>query len=91
MAIIPELFDKYASIVFWRIDYQIENIHSKQGLASLVLIKNQPPQNGSCSINHFIGIGLQTPFLIECTNWFDLDGSIVRYEYFGKFFYLKRN
>ncbi len=77
-------------MAFWRIDYQIENSQSKKGLASLVLVKNQLPQNGVCSINHFIGISLQTSFFIECVNWIDLDGSIVRYEYFGNNYYFKK-
>ena len=42
------------------------------------------------SINHFIGISLQTSFFIECVNWIDLDGSIVRYEYFGNNYYFKK-
>lgn len=90
LTLFPKLFDTYPSMVFWRINYQIENSQSKKGLASLVLIKNQPPQNGVCSISPNNGISLQTPFLIECVNWIDLDGSIIRYEYFGKIYHFKK-
>ena len=89
LTLLPQLFDAYPSVFTWRIDYQIENARLITGLASLVLIKNQLPQSGVCSVYPNNGTSLETMFNISCRNWLDSDGSIVRYEYFGN--YLKKN
>ena len=78
------LFTFNPSLIYWRIDYQIVNSQSISGLASLILIKNQLPQSGTCSVQPSNGTSLQTMFQIACSNWQDLDGSIVKYEFFGK-------
>jgi hypothetical protein len=88
LTLLPQLFDAYPSVFTWRIDYQIENARLITGLASLVLIKNQLPQSGVCSVYPNNGTSFETMFNISCRNWLDSDGSIVRYEYFGN--YLKK-
>jgi hypothetical protein len=86
LTLLPQLFNAYPSVFNWRIDYQIENSQLIKGLASLILINNQLPQSGVCSVNPNNGTSLETMFSISCKNWLDLDGSIVRYEYFGNSF-----
>jgi hypothetical protein len=86
LTLLPQLFTAYPSVFNWRIDYQIENVQLIKGLASFILIKNQLPQSGVCSVNPNNGTSLETMFSISCKNWLDLDGSIVRYEYFGNSF-----
>ena len=54
------------------------------GVSSLVFKVNQLPSNGSCTVSPTSGQILTTLFQITCTNWADPDGSIERYEYFGK-------
>lgn len=45
---------------------------------------NQPPYNGTCSIEPTIGVALSTIFVITCQDWIDNSGSVSKYEYFGK-------
>ena len=71
-------------MTFLKIDFKISTSSSVFGMASLVLRKNQLPSGGSCNINNFSGFSLETVFNITCLNWQDLDGSISKYEYFGK-------
>ena len=65
------------------------------GVSSLVFRVNQLPSNGSCTVRPTSGQILTTLFQITCTNWEDPDGSIERYEYFGKeifsIFYIHKN
>jgi hypothetical protein len=58
------------------------------GISSLTFKINQLPTTGSCFVDKYNGISLQTTFNIKCVGWFDPDGSIERYEYFGN---LKKN
>ena len=84
LTLLPQLFIAFPSVLYWKIDYQIENTRLTTGLASLIFTINQLPQSGSCSISPNNGMSLLTLFQITCSNWQDLDGTIVRYEYFGK-------
>ena len=46
---------------------------SETSSSALNFIINQPPYNGSCSINPLNGT-TSTLFTISCPNWFDADG-----------------
>ena len=54
-------------------------------MSSLILKINQLPTNGYCYVAKTNGTSLTTYFDIECTNWIDPDGQIVKYEYMGIF------
>ena len=40
--------------------------------------------NGNCFVDKSSGTSLSTWFNILCTNWNDLDGKIMNYEYLSK-------
>jgi hypothetical protein len=86
MTILPELFDLYPSILKWKIDLSIRTVSSsriRSGISSIVLHRNEIPKGGNCVISPLTGIALHTIFYLNCSNWFDSDGEIVRYEYYG--------
>ena len=87
--IIPNLFQIYPSILQWRIELVIQSTFQDNsttyGLAVMNLKINEKPYNGSCLLNTTTGFALYTYFEIECGNWTDNDGFIVRYEYFAKY------
>ena len=58
---------------------------SMGGTASLILKPNRLPFNGQCSVNSTQGISLLTYFTISCSEWIDVDGNIVKYEFMGNF------
>ena len=54
------------------------------GSASLIFKINELPKGGLCYVDKYNGLSLQTDFNILCVDWLDSDGTIERYEYFGK-------
>ena len=83
MTLLNALFLNYSSVMYWKISLQITNQAKLSGLSSLVLKTNSIPSGGYCQIDKTKGIALSTLFSISCYNWDDLDGTIVRYEYYG--------
>ena len=83
----PALFQNNSAIIFWKIELEITLNYVATGVSSLVFRVNQLPSNGSCTVRPTSGQILTTLFQITCTNWEDPDGSIERYEYFGKLIY----
>ena len=61
-----------------------------KGSSSLIFKLNDLPKGGSCSINPKNGTAFKTFFTLFCTNWYDTDGVIKIYEYYGfkNLFYL---
>ncbi len=55
------------------------------GKSSIILAINERPFGGNCSISPLEGIADNTVFTIECVNFVDVDGYIVKYEYFCKY------
>lgn len=53
------------------------------GSTSIFLKINQKPFNGTCTVSPLVGFAMLTYFTITCKNWVDIDGYILRYEYFG--------
>ena len=82
MTLLSSIFQNYSNAVYWKIDYSISNQYTT-GMASLILKTNLLPKNGSCEIDQNNGTSLLTWFTILCTNWYDPDGLISTYEYFG--------
>jgi hypothetical protein len=70
-------------IEYWRFEV-IYSFPSEISSSALNFIINQPPQNGSCSINPLNGT-TSTVFTISCPNWFDQDG-IQDYSFYSMIF-----
>ena len=66
----------------WRFEV-VYTFASETSLSSLNFVINQPPYNGSCSINPLNGT-TSTLFDISCPDWFDEDG-IKEYAIYGNF------
>ncbi|CAF1131898.1 unnamed protein product [Adineta steineri] len=66
------LFLNNLQISLWRFEV-VYTFLSAISTSALNFIINQPPSNGSCSINP-LGGTITTLFTIECPDWFDLDG-----------------
>ncbi|CAF1124640.1 unnamed protein product [Adineta steineri] len=66
------LFLNNLQISLWRFEV-VYTFLSAISTSALNFIINQPPANGSCSINPFDGT-ITTLFTIECPNWYDVDG-----------------
>ncbi|CAF4263685.1 unnamed protein product [Adineta steineri] len=67
-----ELFLNNLQISLWRFEV-VYTFQSETSTSALNFIINQPPSNGSCSINPLNGT-ITTLFTIECPYWFDVDG-----------------
>ncbi|CAF1320727.1 unnamed protein product [Adineta steineri] len=66
------LFLNNLQISLWRFEV-VYTFQSAISTSALNFIINQPPVNGSCSINPLDGT-ITTLFTIECLNWYDVDG-----------------
>jgi len=82
-----QLFITNPSIIYWRFEV-IYFFGLQSSSSALNVMINQPPENGSCSINPLNGT-TSTLFTISCLNWFDKD-NIKDYSFYGRF-YLKIN
>ncbi|CAF0947824.1 unnamed protein product [Adineta steineri] len=67
-----QLFLNNFQISLWRFEV-VYTFLSAISTSALNFIINQPPANGSCSINPLSGT-ITTLFTIECPNWYDVDG-----------------
>ncbi len=66
----------------------VTNNVTAQADTSIVLKKGSAPANGRCQSNAYSGRAKIDSFKLSCVNWTSEDGMIVRYEYFGKGFFL---
>lgn len=76
----------YPRILYWRIQLTLTALLDGEvvnGTSIINLKVNQAPLNGSCTVDKTYGFALDTYFYINCSNWVDVDGIIVRYEFFG--------
>ncbi|CAF0940715.1 unnamed protein product [Adineta steineri] len=67
-----QLFLNNLQISLWRFEV-VYTFLSATSTSALNFIINQPPSNGSCSIDPLNGT-ITTLFTIECPNWYDVDG-----------------
>ncbi|CAF4146964.1 unnamed protein product, partial [Adineta steineri] len=67
-----QLFLNNLQISLWRFEV-VYTFQSAVSTSALNFIINQPPSNGSCSINPLNGT-ITTLFNITCPNWYDVDG-----------------
>ncbi|UJR06735.1 hypothetical protein I4U23_011024 [Adineta vaga] len=67
-----QLFLTYSQWTFWRFEV-VYTFTSGISSSSLDFLINQPPSNGSCSIDPLNGM-TTTLFDLTCSDWFDSDG-----------------
>lgn len=81
-------FTKNPTITQFKIDATLTTYSNTSGIstgkASLIFKINQTPKGGICNVTPLKGITADTLFTINCLNWVDLDGQIVKYSYYGK-------
>jgi len=75
-----QLFTSNPNFTYWRFEV-VYSFISETSSSALNFVINQPPQNGSCSIDPLNGT-TTTLFTITCSNWFDQDG-IKDYSLYG--------
>jgi hypothetical protein len=75
-----QLFLANPQINLWKFEV-VYTFVAETSSSALNFVINQPPQNGSCSINPLNGT-TSTLFTISCPNWFDQDG-IEDYSLYG--------
>ncbi|CAF0988120.1 unnamed protein product, partial [Brachionus calyciflorus] len=84
--ILEKLFDIFSNIVYWRIVFNVNAFfldgEIATGYNALNIKINEKPYNGTCKITPNIGYALSDKFVIDCIDWTDNDGYVVRYEYF---------
>jgi hypothetical protein len=74
------LFLENPLVLYWRFEV-VYSFISQISSSALNFVINQPPINGSCSINPLNGT-INTLFTITCSNWVDNDG-IKDYSLYG--------
>lgn len=91
LTIFNSIFDYFNKIDLWKVHFDItimnEFNQSVTGSTFINFKLNRKPYNGNCKIDSLYGIAYYTAFKIECQNWIDDDGYIIRYEYFGKYYF----
>ncbi|RNA19749.1 polycystic kidney disease 1-like 2 [Brachionus plicatilis] len=88
--ILSKIFDLVKNALFWKVDVDITTVFENKnssaiGSTSLFLKINEKPFNGSCRLNTHSGFALHTFFAIQCKDWLDNDGYVIRYEYFAQY------
>ena len=81
--ILSDVFSIYPS-GDWKVELYV-NADNVTGISSLSFRTNSLPMGGTCTTDLDKGIALSTFFVITCMGWYDLDGVISRYEYYGNF------
>ena len=76
-----QLFLSHRNTTLWRFEV-VYTFPTDRSSSALNFVINQPPFNGTCSINPRNGT-TSTLFSISCSNWFDDDG-IKDYSFYSK-------
>jgi hypothetical protein len=88
LTILPNLFQSEPDIKKWKIDFNVLTTSyyggTGFGKSSIIIGINELPTNGTCSISPLSGMTGNTSFTIQCTQWYDPDGYIAKYEYYCK-------
>ena len=78
-----DLFKENVFQEIWKIELNVfVSSTNKSGSASIIFYVNFPPQQGSCDINPKNGT-TNTLFSISCINWFDSNGILTSFYYYG--------
>jgi hypothetical protein len=83
---INQLFLSNSQINLWRFEV-VYSFVSGTSSSALNFVLNQPPSNGSCSINPLNGT-TSTLFNVSCPDWFDEDG-IDDYSLYSKSIFIQ--
>lgn len=83
----PAMFLNNPTILQWKIEFTLTAITPTNGIAtglsSMIILVNQLPYGGSCSVSPTTGITFNTTFIFSCTNWDDHDGEVASYSFYG--------
>lgn len=88
LSIPPAVFSQFPNVDNWKVEFAAVAVYPSAtltGSSSLLFIKNRLPLNGTCSVDLNNGTAMSTYFTISCENWYDSDGTIKTYEFFGNF------
>lgn len=81
------MFQRNPLTTYWKIALTASTLTDDNALLNgtneIILKTNQAPYNGTCLVDIFDGIALETNFTVECSNWIDADGFIFIYEFYG--------
>ena len=78
------MFQSNSAVLFWKIEFKATVNQALTGLSSLALKINQLPKDGSCYADKLNGTSSLTSFFLKCVYWSDPDGSVDKYEFYGK-------
>jgi hypothetical protein len=82
-----EVFAANPSTKIWKFELSMRTLARETGISSgstsVIVIINQLPRDGSCTVSPLNGIAFNTTFTISCMNWKDIDGSIEQYAFYG--------
>ena len=81
------MFQSNSAVLFWKIEFKATVNQALTGLSSLALKINQLPKDGSCYADKLNGTSSLTSFFLKCVYWSDPDGSVDKYEFYGKFYF----
>ena len=81
------LFQNHSAILYWKIEFKATVNQALNGLSSLTLKINQLPKDGSCYVDKLNGTSMLTNFFVKCIFWSDPDGSVDKYEFYGKMYF----
>ncbi len=81
------LFLNNRNIIYWRFEV-VYKFPTESSLSALNFVINQPPENGSCSIDPPNGT-TTTLFTINCTGWIDED-NIKDYSFYREKIFLRK-
>jgi hypothetical protein len=88
LTIYKEFFSLIPSVRKYKIDFIVDTVEQStgfvsKGTASLVIVLNDLPIPGTCSIGTTTGTSPDTLFTVTCTGWTDPDGYIAKYSYYA--------
>jgi len=81
------LFLNNPDVIYWRFEV-VYKFPNESSLSALNFVINQPPENGSCSIDPPNGT-TTTLFTINCTGWIDED-NIKDYSFYRENIFFKK-
>jgi hypothetical protein len=72
--------------LYWMVELNMVTVSNgvqSSGSTSMILILNQRPYGGNCSIDLTEGVTYVTFFNIICEGWIDSDGVVTKYEFYA--------
>lgn len=73
-------------MLLWQFEFTITSTTPTNGIAtgssSMIVLINQLPTGGTCSVSPLIGYSANTSFAITCSGWYDKDGNVANYAFY---------